>query len=280
MRLTGARIAGIDEFENGILVLNRKTLLGSRGERIITPIDTTIFTYVIQHGEWESYEARFLADVLSRCKDNHEVGSQIYFLDIGANAGLITRQVLNLARFELNALLIEPIPNYVKAIEANMKKFENFHNVHILESGLDKFTGEKKIRIQVSNKGNASFLASPIPKSESSEKIVKVLAVKEFSQKYLKDCDGIVIKSDTQGFDATVLSLLPNRIWNRCSGIVVEIWALPEIDSEEVAKLMQQWQRFSFLGWDDEGKNRTNLEDIRNFWLSKSGKSRNLYGKI
>jgi FkbM family methyltransferase len=149
--------------------------------------------------------------------------------------------------------------------------------IKIVEAALDEITGERTIQIQVSNRGNSSFLTSAMPKSEVKELTVKVLAVREFFNEYLNSFQKYVIKSDTQGFDSKILSLLPTDVWNKCEGAVIEVWALPEIESQHVENLICMWSHFSEFNWEADGSAPTNLREISSFWLSHSGKSRNLF---
>ena len=277
MRILGARHIGIDEFENGLLRLNRASLLGDKGDLVTTPLDRTIFKYVADHGEWEVEESRFLAKLLSDCGFNDEVKDSVAFVDIGANSGLVTKQVLRLSKSECSFVLVEPIPNHVKAIQANLMHLQHRSRLRIVEAALDEFSGEGKILIQDSNRGNSSFLSSAMPKSDSKELTVKVLAVEDFFNDYLDGFRKIVLKSDTQGFDSKILSLLPKQVWNHCEGAVVEVWALPEIDIRDVENLMDMWTQFSEFNWEADGSAPTNLREVSSFWLSKSGRSRNLF---
>jgi hypothetical protein len=128
LRLSGARCIRIDDFENGVLILNRNSSLGRKGAIVYTPQDNTIFKFVVEHGEWEIDESQFLADRLIRDVKPSERKLKPVFIDIGANAGLVTRQVLNLSRSDCDVVLVEPIPNHVKAIRANLEKFNPENN--------------------------------------------------------------------------------------------------------------------------------------------------------
>ena len=276
-RILGARHIGFDEFENGLLILNRASLLGEKGDLVTTPLDRTIFKYVADHGEWEPDESRFLAKLLIEFELNFGRKNPVALVDIGANSGLVTRQVLRLSGSDCSLVLVEPIPNHVKAIQANLMHLRQKNNLKIVEAALDSITGERKILIQDSNRGNSSFLSSAVPASETKELTVKVLAVEDFVSGYLSGFGRFVIKSDTQGFDSKILSLLPRETWQKCEGAVVEIWALPEIEIMHVESLINMWTHFSVFDWEADGSSPTNLGEISSFWLGKSGRSRNLF---
>jgi FkbM family methyltransferase len=272
MRILGARHIGNDEFENGLLILNRSSLLGNKGELVTTPLDHTIFKFVAEHGEWEPEESRFLANLLKASGCDGEDENRLAFIDIGANSGLVTKQVVRLCGSKCSLVLVEPIPNHVRAIRANLIELQQSNQIRIVEAALDEVTGERKIQIQVSNRGNSSFLSSAMPNSKVKELTVKVLAVQEFFDEFLKGFEKFVIKSDTQGFDSKILSLLPADVWSKCEGAVIEVWALPEIELKYVEKLMCTWGHFSEFNWAADGSAPTNLREIRSFWLSTSSR--------
>jgi len=277
LRILGARRVGVDEFENGLLVLNRASSLGKRGDLITTPQDLTIFKYIIENGEWEADESRFLAKRLLEIEAQSSDNSRVVFVDIGANSGLVTRQVLQLSESKCHLVLVEPIPNHVKAIEANLGQFRAANQLKIVEAALGITTGENEISIEISNRGNSSFLSSAMPASGINRMRVKTLSVDVFYQTFLLDFDNYIIKSDTQGFDSKILSLIPDVVWEKCGGAVIEVWALPEIELSDVEMLLKKWKFFSNFNWAADGSAPTNLKEIGTFWLNKTGRSRNLF---
>ena len=277
LRLISARNVGSDRFENGLLILNRATALGLKGELITTPRDETIYKHVVENGEWEPEESCFLSNQLNLAESKGDHRPKISFVDIGANSGLVTRQVLRLSRSNCDAVLVEPVPNHVRAIEANMKKFIGTNHVEILQAALGEISGERVIKIDISNRGNSSFFESAMPRSGVKRLSVKVNSVDLFYQDFLSKYDFFVLKSDTQGFDSKILALLPEKFWNKCQGAVIEVWALPEIETAPVKTLLSKWVNFTYFNWAADGSAPTNLEEIETFWLSKTGKSRNLF---
>lgn len=277
LRWSGARCIRIDDFENGVLILNRNSSLGRKGEIVYTPQDNTIFKFVIEHGEWEIDESQFLADRIIRDVKSSKIKLKPVFIDIGANSGLVTRQVLNLSQSDCDVVLVEPIPNHVKAIRANLENFDRNNNLLIVEAALGEKNGEFEISIDNSNRGNSSFLPSAMPSTGFRKLIVKTIAVSDFVEQYIPNADSYIVKSDTQGFDSKILALFPADFWNKCVGAVVEVWALPEVEAIQVEKLLKMWKKFSNLSWSANGSAPTNLQEIADFWLSKSSKSKNLF---
>ena len=277
LQFVGAKQIGVDEYENGLLRLNRTTSLGNRGDVVSTPMDETIFKYVIEHGEWEPRESRFLANRIVTAEGIADSNQNLVFIDIGANSGLVSRQVINLSGSNCDLVLAEPIPNHINAIKTNIRNFEGYNKISIIEAALGTSNGELEISIEDSNRGNSSFLQSAMPSSGIRKLNVKILAVGDFYQNYLTSLDRFVLKSDTQGYDSLILSLFPLEFWNKCQGAVIEVWALPEIDAAPVRRLLNMWSGYWNYNWAPDGSEPTSIDEIEIFWLSKSGKSRNLF---
>lgn len=276
-RFYGARYVGDDDFENGILILNRRSNLGDRGAVIYTPRDKVIFQFVLERGNWEIREATFLSRLITKSSSNLKIETRITFLDIGANSGLVSRQVALHTKYVCDFILVEPIPNHVRAIEKNMKSLKNVGEIRIIQAALSTASGYSEINVEIENRGNSSLLQSAMPSTGFQTIGISTLAVNQFVNENLSEKEAFVFKSDTQGYDAKILSQIPGHIWLKCLGGVVEVWALSEIEFQDVKMLMQLWSNFPFKAWSESLDTSISWEEIENFWLSKSGKSRNLY---
>jgi FkbM family methyltransferase len=158
-----------------------------------------------------------------------------------------------------------------------LKEFSQKNNLRIVEAALAGSTGELEIRIENSNRGNSSFLASAIPASEFLRLNVRTISVQDFVKNHIPNADYFVLKSDVQGYDSKILGLLPSELWEKCVAAVVEVWALREIEPLEVENLLILWRNFSSVSWTADRDRLATLEEVHDFWLGKSGKSRNLY---
>jgi hypothetical protein len=77
--------------------------------------------------------------------------------------------------------------------------------------------------------------------------------------------------------DSKVLSLFSNEFWGQVKCCVIEIWAIESIKISDVETLMRRWEHFVLLSWDHNREKKCTLDDVKNFWLSKSGSTRNLF---
>jgi hypothetical protein len=258
---------------NEILMLNSTSALGEKGDLIALPKDQVIFRYVKRFGEWEPFESSFLSN-LAFLNQHHK----IVFLDLGGQAGIITRQYLNKSiEFTELSWIIEPLLRHRDAIAYNCSKWVQKGELKIFPYALDRIDLTKKMYVEKNNSGNASLLDYlPISRGKSVETI-KTKKVKRFEEIIFKPNVKYLIKSDIQGMDAEVLSLFSEKFWGQSIGGVVEIWALPSVNKEHVEKLIQMWQCFDTFSWDSSLKIGINLEEVKDFWLSGSGATKNLF---
>jgi FkbM family methyltransferase len=270
--IIGAKKVGISTNGNILLKLNRSYPLGEKGLVLELPRDRTIFNRVKRYGCWEINESIFLAQGL-RAAEN-KTDSKIAFLDIGANTGLVTLQVMNHSNSESDFFLFEPIPKHVDAIKYNVGKIPN---VQINEFALSNLNGSAFIYTDTYNKGNSSLFKAVVPEGEYVATLIHLVDTDEWCKRNLEKYTGFVLKSDTQGMDPLILSRIPEKIWNAVQCAIIEVWALPDIDSLSVVNLLERLQGFSYASWDLFSGQLVSIDEIRDFWLSKNSESRNLY---
>jgi FkbM family methyltransferase len=270
--IIGARKIGKSINGNVLLRLNKSYPLGNKGFVLELPRDRTIYNHVKRYGFWEINESTFLALGLKTAENKSD--SKIAFLDIGANTGLVTLQVINHSNSESDFFLFEPIPKHVGAIRHNLGSMPN---VQINEFALSNLNGSAFIYTDNYNKGNSSLFKAVVPEGKHIKTLIELIDADEWCKSNLKRYTGFVVKSDTQGMDALILSRISEKIWNAVECAIIEVWALPEINSLSVVNLLDKFQDFSYVSWDPFSGQLVSIEEIRDFWLSKNGNSRNLY---
>ena len=258
---------------NSLLKLKRKTPLGRKSKIIQLPKDAVIYESVIKNGFWSLDESIFLSKGL---KDVVQRG-RTCFLDIGANTGLISLQVLNKVSANYDNILVEPISQHIEAIKENVASTFNGKNVKIYPYALGVQDGQTEIFIENLNRGNTSLLRELVPSDSSYTENIGIKSTLEFSRKYLKDYDFLVIKSDIQGFDSVVLSQLPQEIWDKTYRAVIEVWAHSKVNQKEVNTLCSLFDKFEFLSWSRDLTQKVQISELKTFWLCKNGKQRNLF---
>ena len=270
----GARIVGVTPNGNTLLQLNKDYALGCKGTVLELPRDRFIYESVKRKGFWELEESEFLARGLKRaCRDS---GTQkVALLDIGANTGLVTLQAMNLSNTNAEVFLFEPVPRHASAIKQNLRNLSNFH---LNEFGLSNKNRQANIFTEATNHGNTSLLNSVVPETGMITTQIQLVETTAYCNKFLGNFDSYVIKCDTQGMDALILSRIPEWIWKNCESAVIEVWALSEIDEKDVQALLSMCQEFEYVGWHpNTGKEKIELSEVSEFWLSKSGSNENLF---
>lgn len=273
--LTGAKIAGMASSGNALLKLNRNYPLGARGTVIELAEDSVIFRQVRLRGRWEPEISEFLKEGLDATGN---IESRAALLDIGANAGLISIQTMLMARHAHEYFLFEPLPQHVAAIKQNVAARSSIF--HVVPKALSKSAGFATIHTEKRNYGNSSVHKSALsnPRLKMSTQI-ETVDTQNFFMDFGTEFGRFVIKSDTQGMDALILSRIPEHIWKKTVRAVVEIWALPEVDEQDVRRLLAMWREFGTMSWHRELSPRVELSEIEEFWISKSGRQQNLFLK-
>jgi FkbM family methyltransferase len=269
---SGTKVIGLTHEGNTKLQFNVDSSFGPKGFVLELPRDEVIFKFVRRFRSWENLESKFLARGLQ--KAIHESRLSTALLDIGANTGLVTLQALNLSDTKPEVFLFEPIPRHVTAIRENLK---NHFNVHICEFALSNTNGIAEIFTEGSNHGNSSLFNSVVDSMEQIVTNVKLVDSAEFFRDAFSEIESFVIKCDTQGMDAVILSRIPKRIWQKVECAVVEVWALNEICEFDLDILLPLFQEFEFVSWDPNVNQMLTITDIKRFWLGKSKTHRNLY---
>jgi hypothetical protein len=157
--INGAKLIGFNSNGNAQLRLNTDGVLGLKGTILELPKDDVIYKSVQRAGNWELDECVFLADGLTT---SYFLGNtKVAFVDIGANTGLMTLQVMNIAKTNNDCVLFEPIPRHFQALESNLKLEEKVKKYNL---ALSDVNGEATIFTQSNNHGNSSTIQSAIPK--------------------------------------------------------------------------------------------------------------------
>lgn len=271
--IKAARLFATLESGSEHLELIRISPLGKKGDLVQVPKDKVIHDYVIKRGKWEFDESEFLAEILNAQPPD------AFLLDIGANSGLITRQMLQLLTAPRRVFMVEPIPLHLESIKFNIQSFTEKHAITICPFGLGKEDGTFPIYTEKDNQGNSSFMAEAVPTVGAKRTDVPVKNTEDFTKEFLPNAGAIVIKSDLQGLDATVLAAIPEEIWRRTAGAVVEVWAHEKIEESDIQTLRNLWREFDEISWSDDRSKFIRLNEALDFWLSKDLGQRNLYLK-
>jgi FkbM family methyltransferase len=181
---------------------------------------------------------------------------------------------MNLSGTKNDLFLFEPVPRHTIAIRNNLK---SFLNVHLGEFALSDKDGRAAIYTQATNHGNSSLFDYVVPSSGMISTQIELVSTEEYCRNFLNNYECYVIKCDTQGMDALILSRFPDKIWQNCESAVIEVWALLDVKSQDVDRFLSMLQGFNYISWYPDGDGVLELEEVRQYWLNKSGSQRNLY---
>jgi FkbM family methyltransferase len=274
LRIQGARIVGTSILGNIFLEFNVDTLLGKKGQKIMMPKDLVLFESVRAKGFWEPSIVSFLSQPLMGIKAEESI-AEYTLLDIGANCGLITRQVANLAKQNFNAVCIEPLAQNFEALQFNVSSLPRILELSTLAFALGDVNCEMDIYTEKANIGNTSFLkmkSRNVTKSKVSQK-----STSEFIDENLNNKTRIILKCDTQGYETEILSQFSDSFWQRIDFGVVEIRSLPSLNQLNVEYILNFLKHYPTMFWID-GSTQSNVKvsEVREFWLSKTNEELDL----
>lgn len=282
--LSFLKIAGASEMTDGCgqslgLRLNRINRIGPMGAIIEVSQDPFIARAIQRYGEWELEISQFLAsEILSLRRPR-----KVLLLDVGANVGLISMQVSEIltkrgfAGLDFSFLCIEPVSNNYDFCSRNLKKVVGeLFKWEVMRFALGDQDSDSVIHINNNNFGDSSLLPLP-PQMDHREEIVKVVDTKNFSQEYLSNFDSIVLKCDTQGYDAKILARIPIEIWNLVSALVVEIESYGDIEESDMEVCLERFMSFDSCSFSSSDKNHVSVGQIREVWKSEKHITKNLF---
>lgn len=267
LRLIGARKTKNSKFTN-LLILNRETELGEKNTNIYIEPDDVIYRSVMLKGTWCAEESHYLSSLL-------EANSVL--LDLGANVGLISLQVVNINPNFYQVIAVEPRRNTNKNLILNLEKpcSQKGVRLQVCKFALGSTSGKFPIYTEKSNIGNSSLLKELTPAAEFE--IITVRAANDFYNELLIKSRSIVIKSDLQGMDIEVLLNFPMIFWENVIGGIIEIWPHSMLEKKEIKKIIQIISQKFKMSFDPYHLDSIDAESLFLYWTNTTNKSANLY---
>jgi FkbM family methyltransferase len=203
------------------------------GEMVELPLDGAISPYVFEHKQWQEEELDFFA--------SHMPSAACALVDVGANIGLITRQLLHRLPAIEAALCFEPHPDNFRMLRCNLA---HLPRAHLIPAAIGPEAGELKFYEDAGNAGNYSLNPDAMRGRAYRTSSVRCLQVSETllldllpaAQRDLP----LLWKSDTQGHDETIMCALPDSFWSRVHAGVMEMWRIerPSFDRNRLAQIL------------------------------------------
>ena len=194
-------------------VLKKNTPLGKKGENIKLFFDQIITPNVIKNGSWDIFIVNFIKK-FSKKKISYS------FIDVGANIGLMSRQILNAGIKIKSIFCFEPEINNFLLLKKNVGFFKEsfFFNFALGNTKKDK----TKLYLDPLNKGNYSLSKQNIKKEYC---YIKIISANTIIKKIIRNnrVNNIIYKSDTQGKDIKIFLSLDADILKKIKIICIEI---------------------------------------------------------
>lgn len=204
------------------------------GEFIELPLDDVIAPFVLAHGHWQMEELEFIAA--------HQPAGRSVLIDVGANIGLVTRQLSHRLPNLAGALCFEPHPANFRWLSRNLAHLPQCRLVQAaLGTGADE---ELRFYEEIGNVGNYSLNLDAMRGKRYRTSVVKCVPATESQllghlPEALRGYP-LIWKSDTQGLDELIMTGLPNSFWSRVHAGVIEMWRIerPAFDRERLAEIL------------------------------------------
>lgn len=148
----------------------------------------------------------------------------VCLIDIGANVGLFTRQLLSTLRDQITCVhAYEPHPSNFELLSRNLA---GIALVNLHPAGLGDRQATSNLYTDPENCGNFSFLRDAMPARHDSISADMWSAGAQEGD-WLSSGVPIFYKSDTQGLDELIATSLSDGFWDAVVGGVMEVWCLP-----------------------------------------------------
>ena len=185
---------------------------------------------------------------------------KIILIDIGANIGLFTRQIMGTTIKIENVFCYEPSSENYKLLIKNTNFSEKIITIN---AGLGEFSGKENLYLDKTNSGNNSLFDDVMmDQNQITQEKIDILSTKNESQEWIKASLPIFWKSDTQGMDEIIASKVPLEIWKEyIFAGTMELLAVEkkQIDTDKFKKILDFFPNKFF---DDKPKENLNSDYI------------------
>ena len=200
------------EIESIKLRVIKNCELGKKNSKIITRVDEIITPNILAKGEWDLFIIKFI-------RKKFKKKLKYNFIDVGANIGFITKQLID-TKIPINKYFcIEPEKINFNILKKNLRNnpkvvFGNF-------ALTNKNSGSKRIYLNKKNFGDYSLLK----KRTENSLLIETKNINLFLKGiiYKHSINNIIYKSDTQGFDEILILSLKKEFIKKIEILIIEI---------------------------------------------------------
>jgi FkbM family methyltransferase len=193
--------------------------LGRAGEALVLPNDKTITPAAIAAGGWNVQQTEFLAERI-------DPAGRYVVLDVGANIGLFTRQVLKAFPGRIVAChCIEPDPDNYAILCLNLAGSRDAA-IHTYPIALGTANGDLAFYRDAENCGNYSLLPDAMRDRPFTQSAVPVAAAGPWLEQVVASNEAILWKSNTRGSDESIIAAATWPLWQRVTAAIVDLWRI------------------------------------------------------
>ena len=223
------------------LTINNNTPLGEKNEKLILPLDEIITPRVFKNEKWDYFIIKFIKKNI-KYKNN-------YFFDIGANIGLISKQLQNLNLNIKNYFCFEPEKNNFNILNKNLINKKTY----LYNFGLGSKNKKTKIFVNDLNKSDNSIYLNNYLGTKNNLSEINLKDSNIVLKKIIDDfkINHIIYKSDTQGMDEEIFLNLDEKITDKIYLLILEISNFDFI-SKNLTKFISKLNKFRSISTENE----------------------------
>jgi FkbM family methyltransferase len=194
---------------------------------------------VLGRHRWQIEELEFAKRVCTG-------GEPVTLVDIGANMGLFSRQMLAVLPAIAESFLYEPEAQNFASLLHNLKPFGD--KVTAFEAALSNEAASREFYLDPTNNGNFSLNVDAMPPNHYKTTITTKDVAAEYGA-WMASGRRIFYKSDTEGFDEFIAASIPAAFWPQVFAGIMELWRIkkPAFDIERFAAVLDHFPNKIFL---------------------------------
>lgn len=242
--------------------------LSYQGSAVRLAMDYVIGPRTLAFGHWHDEHCQLIRQWL-------RPGTNYHLVDVGANAGLVSRQLLAThgLTFE-GADCFEPDPENFSLLQTNLAPFAK---VTLHAAALSDTDGEAELFRGARNAGDISLLpgAKLRAAKDLHARTVPLLSSARMATQILQSLDSeqtrLVWKSDTQGHDLKIVAAFPLEFWSRVDVALIEVRSVAAA-AGEIEKFMAVVNSFPVRRSIRFGEKEFSADQVRSFISEVSGR--------
>ena len=201
--------------------------------------DQLMCPIVLKRHRWQIEELHFARRVCP-------ASEPLTLVDVGANMGLFSRQLLAALPNLAEVFAYEPEPQNYGCLVFNLSPFQD--KVHAIRAALGDVAGTGDFYLDPTNSGNFSLNRAAMPLQHAATR-VETRDVAAECQSWLSSERRIFYKSDTQGYDELIATTIRPEVWPRVAAGIMEVWRIekPRFDVHRLAQILDQFPNKIFL---------------------------------